>query len=771
MKKLLTIFLILMAFLTGSKASTTWIGPSGGTWYDNANWSSGDPFNGNDGNAIFNGFNGIINMTNTNAAVRSLNITGNSNVVFQNSSSTGSFSGLYLQSYIFFPHTVSNIEAGSILTMSQTDPASSAQMNMILKFGDELNVYGSLIFTGNSPLCASSLQIEDMARVKIHGLLRYNENTGNTRFSNYSTCEFHVMAGGVYESHKNGGIIPGSYPNQPMVFYDPASTIKLTGVTTTFPTFNEYSNPLGNLYCGNLLYDSPGQSATVNANLSNNFLVKGKLTVANTNSQVLQLGTTLTTLTVNGNMDIGPSGGTGQVVLGNSASASTATVLGNTLIGTGWKLDLQSSSGGTTLNQKGGLTNNGELTESGSGTADKVIFNGSSGDQSLSGSGIFTNTIGVEVNKSGGNVVLASNVAMPYILTLTNGRVALGQYNLSVGGILPASVISEASYIVTDGAGMLDLPVNGTVEFPIGPTTAVYAPAKLEAPNANFSVRASQPLTAPDGANYVGVEWEISPTLNGIPANIFLQWPTSEQLGAFDPSLCHVSHYNGNDWEQITTDGAATAGTIANSYTTFANGVTDFSPFAVGGPGNLLPLELLSFQGKEVQKLNLLEWTTAQEDNVRSFEIERSATGNGNWISIGELPSTGSITSTNQYRFEDAAPLNIGYYKLKIKDFDGKEVFSDIILIKRSDAALNINSISPNPFTENVVVEFYTSNEEPAVIRMTNTAGITVFETTLNFNNVGLHTLDLPLGNLPSGVYFMELTNDHEKAVKRIVKE
>jgi hypothetical protein len=114
------------------------IGPSGGTWYDNANWSSGDPFNGN---AIFNGFNCIISMNGANAAVRSLNITGNSNVVFQNST-TNSTSGLYLQSYTFFPHTVSNIEAGSTLTMSQTNPSGVAQMNMHLRFGDELNVYG-----------------------------------------------------------------------------------------------------------------------------------------------------------------------------------------------------------------------------------------------------------------------------------------------------------------------------------------------------------------------------------------------------------------------------------------------------------------------------------------------------------------------------------------------------------------------------------------------------------------------------------------------------
>lgn len=768
MKRLFTIFLFLI--VTISQASTTWIGPSGGTWYDNANWSSGDPFNGNDGNAIFNGFNGIISMNGANAAVRSLNITGNSNVVFQNST-TNSTSGLYLQSYTFFPHTVSNIEAGSTLTMSQTNPSGNAQMNMHLLFGDELNVYGSLIFTGNSPGCASSLRIEAMARVKIHGLLRYNENTGNTRFSDYSTCEFHVMAGGVYEMHKNGGVIPGSYPNQPMVFYDAESTIKITGTTTTFPTFDEYFNPLGNLYCGNLLCDSPGQSATVNANLPNNFLVKGNLTVSNTNSQVLQLATTLTTLTINGNMDIGPSGGTGQVVLGNSASASTATLLGNMLIGTGWKLDLQSSSGATTLNLKGGLTNNGELTESGSGTADKVIFNGSTGDQTLSGSGIFTNTIGVEVNKSSGNVVLASNVAMPYILTLTNGPVLLGQYNLGVGGILPASVISEASYIVTDGTGMLALPVNGTVEFPVGPNTEVYAPAKLSAANANFSVRASQPLTAPDGANYVGVEWEITPNLNGIPATIDLQWPSSEQIGGFDPSLCHVSHYNGNDWEQITPNGAASAGTIVNSYTTFATGVTNFSPFAVGGPGNLLPLELLSFQGQEDKEMNRLEWTTAQEDHVRSFDIERSAAGTGNWVNIGEVPATGNMTGTTQYRFEDKTPLNISYYRLKIKDLDDKEVFSDIILIKRSAASLEINSISPNPFTENLAVEFYISNENPSVIRMTNTAGITVYETTLNFNGSGLHTLDLPVGNLPSGVYFMELTNSHEKVVKRVVKE
>lgn len=759
---------MLITFLTGSKASTTWIGPSGGIWFDNANWSSGFPYNGNDGHVIINGFNGIISM-NSNGFAKSLNITGNSNVVFQNSSNSISFSNFYLNSQAF-PSPVSNIEAGSTLTMLQTDPSANAQMNMNVRFGNLLNVYGSLIFTGTSPLCASSLRVDSFARVKIHGLLRYNEKTGNTTFGYYSTCYLDFMAGSVFENHKNGGTIPGSYPNQPAVFYDPASTIKITGVTNTFPTFDQYLANVGNIYCGNLLYDSPGQSATVNANLPNNFLVKGNLTVANTNSQVLQLATTLTTLTINGNMDIGPSGGTGQVVLGNSASASTATVLGNTLIGSGWKLDLQSSSGATTLNQRGGLTNNGELTESGSGTADKVIFNGSTGDQALGGSGTFTNTIGFEINKTSGNVALTNNIITPYIFTLTNHWLQLGNYNLSANGFLPAYLTSTASFVVTDGIGKLTLPVIGSREFPIGPNSEVYTPVTLSETSDFFSVRASQPLTAADGANYVDVEWEITPSINGITAIVALQWPSSEQLGAFNPSLCHISHFNGNDWEQITADGAATPGTIADSYTTYANNVTNFSPFAVGGPGNLLPLELLSFNGKEDAKVNTLEWTTAQEDNVRSFEIARSNTGTGDWIIIGEVAATGNMASTNQYRFEDTAPANTSYYKLKIKDLDGKEVFSDIILIKRSDATLNISAITPNPFFENVTVEFYSSDKSPAVLRMTNSAGITVFETTLNFSGAGLHTLELPVQNLPSGIYFIGLTDSHDKVVKRVVK-
>ncbi|MBL8003026.1 MAG: T9SS type A sorting domain-containing protein [Flavobacteriales bacterium] len=108
-----------------------------------------------------------------------------------------------------------------------------------------------------------------------------------------------------------------------------------------------------------------------------------------------------------------------------------------------------------------------------------------------------------------------------------------------------------------------------------------------------------------------------------------------------------------------------------------------------------LPVELLDFNGEEMNTVNTLRWATATETDNDRFELERSADGAG-WELIATVEGAGNSQSTVRYEAVDPQPYDITYYRLRQVDFDGKGTLSQVIALER-DAVPNALSIYPNP--------------------------------------------------------------------------
>jgi hypothetical protein len=103
----------------------------------------------------------------------------------------------------------------------------------------------------------------------------------------------------------------------------------------------------------------------------------------------------------------------------------------------------------------------------------------------------------------------------------------------------------------------------------------------------------------------------------------------------------------------------------------------------------VMAAELFSFRAFPVVDHCQLEWTTGQEDNLRTFVIERSADAT-NFVVVGQLASRGSFS---QYDFTDVSPLDVDltrpfYYRLKMVDKDGAYRYSDIREVSLSFSAV-----------------------------------------------------------------------------------
>ena len=75
-------------------------------------------------------------------------------------------------------------------------------------------------------------------------------------------------------------------------------------------------------------------------------------------------------------------------------------------------------------------------------------------------------------------------------------------------------------------------------------------------------------------------------------------------------------------------------------------------------------------------------------------------------------------------------------------------------------------NIFPNPFSDKATIEFINSDRSNYKLSVFNISGNKVFE----MDNITSDKIELSKGNLPKGVYFIELKGDKEFKSKIIIK-
>jgi len=103
----------------------------------------------------------------------------------------------------------------------------------------------------------------------------------------------------------------------------------------------------------------------------------------------------------------------------------------------------------------------------------------------------------------------------------------------------------------------------------------------------------------------------------------------------------------------------------------------------------------LSFTAARNGKVVELSWSTANEENNRGFDVERSADG-VSWRVIGEIGSSDPSSTTNNYTFLDVNPMRgDNYYRLRQWDHDGGFSFSAVRYLIMNGKTV---SVYPNPY-------------------------------------------------------------------------
>ncbi|HZH67495.1 MAG TPA: hypothetical protein VEY10_21575, partial [Flavisolibacter sp.] len=406
-------------------------------------------------------------------------------------------------------------------------------------------------------------------------------------------------------------------------------------------------------------------------------------------------------------------------------------------------------------------------------TGNTIVFNGTA-NQSISSTGAFNN---ITVNKTSGLITLSSPVNVNGVLSLTSGKISLGNHSLTMGSTASITNASTANYIIAEGTGTLTQPVvaGGTKIFPVGRTIA-YLPATLTltagSTTDNFSLRVLNGAYT-DGStgiavttNAVNTSWVITEAVaGGTNATVLLQWPLSLELPGFTRSFSRLARYTGTAWDYGTGDIAAAG---VNPYTVSRSNFTATGVFAVSSYDGVLPVTWLSINGINEGKNNHLYWSTSSNQNNRYFSIEASNDGR-NFAAVGRVKTAVGSATTQSYNFiEQDVTQTIRYYRIKQVDHDESFSYSRTVAIK--SGAIQSMAMQ-STFTGNGLQVYITSNKNTeASLVLYDGAGKMLYLKRIRITR-GFNDFMVQPGHLSAGIYFVYLqANDGTIQIFKLTK-
>lgn len=175
----------------------------------------------------------------------------------------------------------------------------------------------------------------------------------------------------------------------------------------------------------------------------------------------------------------------------------------------------------------------------------------------------------------------------------------------------------------------------------------------------------------------------------------------------------------------------------------------------------VLPVTLLEFTAKAAAGYNDLRWKTTNEQNLAGYEAEYSFNG-ADFETAGNVIAN-NTSGTNNYSFQhNISNFSRLFYRLKIKDIDGRARYSDILTV---DKQLDVTvKIYPVPITQDACTII--SDQPVEQVALFSMDGREVFSR--KFNNVS-GTINIPLPHLQDGVYMMKVKLKNETVNNKVV--
>lgn len=220
----------------------------------------------------------------------------------------------------------------------------------------------------------------------------------------------------------------------------------------------------------------------------------------------------------------------------------------------------------------------------------------------------------------------------------------------------------------------------------------------------------------------------------------------------------------GVDLSNITF--AANTNTLSDStHVLFVRSLDDWSMTnaVTFSKGNPLPIKLLSFAAAAKDNKVLLNWQTADEEDLDKIILQHSDNGK-DFTEIATITAKG-IPSAYTYRDEQPF-IGINYYRLKMMDENSEKTYSKIISVFVNTKDAFVIQVFPNPVKAMLHLNILGEIKSNAQITITNMEGKEIFRQPV----AGAQQL-IDVSTIPAGTYFIRYADAQRQQVIKVVKQ
>lgn len=481
------------------------------------------------------------------------------------------------------------------------------------------------------------------------------------------------------------------------------------------------------------------------------------------------------------------SGGVVNITLDNSITFTQATNYAASLIYNPQPTDnysLTIAAGKTiTISNPAGYFNNNSI---GSGGGFGTYTYNINGTLDLTASTQTTNQL-TAFSPTGGivNMNLGATGLIKTGAAFNSSPVAPGVANLNIaGGALVDATLATVmnfngnSFTMGSGTAVLrrTIPASGVkITYPVGTANGSITPvsvANTTGPDEVLNVSIKNTFTNPAPANTMLKEWNLSETTPGGNSDTLrFEWTTADQSNGFTAgSSVFILRWNGSSWDATSTSLSGT-GTALDPYV--AKGSSAFSQLGlfVLSNSSTNPVSLVNVKAYQKSAGVQVEFGNATEENIASYNIEKSADGSNFTSAVSLQPKTNN-GGLNSYTYFDAVPFSgNNYYRIKVTERNGTIKYSSILNVRLSVRGTGVN-VYPNPVKgSNVNVQFDAMEKAVYSVTMYNSMGQKVFTKNITHNGgTATYSLEMP-ASVKKGIYNMSISNSTDGINRKIVVE
>ncbi len=183
----------------------------------------------------------------------------------------------------------------------------------------------------------------------------------------------------------------------------------------------------------------------------------------------------------------------------------------------------------------------------------------------------------------------------------------------------------------------------------------------------------------------------------------------------------------------------------------------------------ILPLDLLSFTAERKTEGVKLHWSTANEQNLELFQIQRSTNARF-YNSVSSLPAQNATSGNYNYIDADEVARNyIGrlYYRLKMVDKDGNYSYSNIAIVKPLQGEAGVR-IYPNPVTgATLTVDFDNATGKKVTVMIEDLSGRRLAQQQATTTAAGNAVIDV--SQLSKGIYVLRMVAGNDSYTQKFV--